>query len=187
MACGAPCDALLVKANYDGDAERIWRLDRELHAARAAREARDGQRKIGKRLLQLGRALYPDLSWHALDVAIERGHVVGAFPTIYGWICRQLEVPRETRGRGISVSLRQRLREITRQGRCDWAQTQSQQIIGVLLPQIELAWAQVADKSPDSWASNGLRLEVAQMRHETIVFALIYVVKCSHRKTPGKA
>ena len=50
-----PFGAMLVKANYRCENAQIWRLDRELHAARAAIEARDGGRKSGKRLLQLAR------------------------------------------------------------------------------------------------------------------------------------
>lgn len=160
----APCDAMLVKANYRWESERVWRLDRELHVARAASESRDGQRKIGKRLLQLGRALYPQLNFDALNKAIENGDCVGAFPTIYGWICRELNVNLNEAATGfLFASVSSCVNNAIRAMRI--GQTQGQQIIAALLPQIETAWLQVADNSPDSWASNAPQIEIAQMRH----------------------
>lgn len=160
----APCDAMLVKAVYDCQDAQIWRLDRELHVARAASESREGQRKIGKRLLQLARALHPDLDWLSLDVALASNHTAPAFPTIYGWICRQLEVPLERASVGflflcVSGCVNNAIRAMR------LGQTQGQQIIGALLPRIETAWLQVADRSPESWAANAPQLEIAQMRH----------------------
>ena len=160
----APCDAMLVKANYELESAQVWRLDRELHAARAAFEARDGQRKIGKRLLQLARALYPQLDFEALAVAAASGEYVGAYPTIYGWICRQLNVSLDEAAMGfLFTNLSSCVNNATRAMRI--GQTQGQQIISTLLPQIERAWLQVADKSPGDWVANAPQLEIAQMRH----------------------
>lgn len=160
----APCDAMLVKANYELESAQLWQLDRELHVARAAFESRDGQRKIGKRLLQLVRALYPQLNFAALTKAIENGECVGAFPTIYGWICRELNVELSEAATGfLFANVSSCVNNAIRAMRI--GQTQGQQIIGDLLPQIETAWLQVADKSPGDWASNAPQLEIAQMRH----------------------
>lgn len=160
----APCDAMLVKAVYDCEDAQIWCLDREMHVARAAIESRDGQRKIGKRLLQLARALYPQMNFEALAKAIENGDCVGAFPTIYGWVCRELNVELEQAATGfLFATLSGCVNNATRAMRI--GQTHGQQIIAALLPQIETAWLQVADKSPDDWAANAPQLEIAQMRH----------------------
>ena len=160
----APCDTMLVKANYALESAQIWRLDRELHVARTAFEARDGQRKIGKRLLQLARALYPQLNFDALAKAIETGECVGAHPTIYGWICREIDIELNEAATGfLFATVSSCVNNATRAMRI--GQTQGQQIIGALLPQIEAAWLQVADKSPSDWASNAPQLEIAQMRH----------------------
>ncbi len=160
----APSDAMLVKANYECEAARIWRLDRELHVARAAFESRDGQRKIGKRLLQLGGALYPDLDWQTPADAIENGECVGAFPTIYGWICRELNVSLDEAATGfLFATLSGCVNNAIRSMRL--GQTEGQQIIAALLPQIEAAWNANAHKAPEDWASNAPQLEIAQMRH----------------------
>lgn len=160
----APCDAMLVKANYQCENAQVWRLDRELHVARAASESRDGQRKIGKRLLQLARALYPQFNFDELTTAIENGECVGAHPTIYGWVCRELNVNLDEAATGfLFANVSSCVNNAIRAMRI--GQTQGQQIIGDLLPQIEAAWLQVAAKSPDSWASNNPQLEIAQMRH----------------------
>lgn len=160
----APCDLMLVKANYEYRAARVWQLDRELHVARAAAESRDGQRKIGKRLLQLGRALHPDLDWQTLENAIAQGECVGAYPTVYGWICRELKVPLDEAATGfLFANVSSCVNNAIRAMRI--GQTAGQQIIAALLPQIEAAWLQVADNAPQSWASNAPQLEIAQMRH----------------------
>ena len=160
----APCDAMLVKANYECELREIWRLDRELHVARAASETRDGQRKIGKRLLQLARALYPQLNFEALTNAIANGECVGAYPTIYGWICRELNVELNEAATGfLFANVSSCVNNATRAMRL--GQTEGQQIIGALLPRMKAAWLQVADNSPDDWASQMPQLEIAQMRH----------------------
>ena len=160
----APCDLMLVKANYELEETQIWRLDRELHVARAARETRDGQRKIGKRLLQLASALYPQFNFEALTNAIENGECVGAYPTIYGWICRALNVNLNEAATGfLFANVSSCVNNATRAMRL--GQTEGQQVIAALLPQIEAAWLQVADTSPGDWASQTPQLEIAQMRH----------------------
>ena len=160
----APCDLMLVKANYECKNAQIWRLDRELHVARAASETRDGGRKIGKRLLQLARALYPQMDFAALTNAIETGECVGAFPTIYGWVCRELKVDLNEAATGfLFANVSSCVNNATRAMRL--GQTEGQQIIAALLPRIEAAWLRVAGNSPDDWASQTPQLEIAQMRH----------------------
>ena len=160
----APCDAMLVKANYSCEHAQVWRLDRELHVARAASESRDGQRKIGKRLLQLARALYPQMNFGALLNAVEDGECVGAYPTIYGWVCRELNVPLDEAAPGfLFANVSSCVNNAIRAMRI--GQTDGQRIIAALLPSIKAAWLRVADKSPDVWANNTPQLEIAQMRH----------------------
>ena len=160
----APCDAMLVVAAYRREDARLWQLDRELHAARAAHETRKGARATGKRLLELGRALHPDLSWEAPQSAIQSGRAVGSYATIYGWMCRELEIPLDEAGQGfLFASVSGCVNGAMRAMRL--GQTPGQQIIAALLPQIEAAWKAVENKSPDSWASNAAQLEIAQMRH----------------------
>ena len=163
----APCDLMLVQANYKCETAQIWRLDRELHVARAASESRDGQRKIGKRLLQLGRALHPEMDLGALTKAIKNGECIGAYPTIYGWICRELNIELKQAATGFLFSnVSSCVNNAIRAMRI--GQTGGQQIIAALSPQIETAWLQVADDSPSDWASNAPQLEIAQMRHERL-------------------
>ncbi len=160
----APCDAMLVVANYGCEPARLWELDQKLHVARSAFESREGQRKIGRRLLQLGRALYPELDFAAPERAIADGECVGAYATIYGWICRELNVTLDEAATGfLFVSVSGCINGAMRAMRL--GQTEGQQIIGALLPQIERAWAQNKDRAPDAWASNLPQLEIAQMRH----------------------
>lgn len=160
----ASCDLMLIKAAYECQKEQIYRLDRELHVARAAFESRDGQRKIGKQLLKLAGALYPQIDFASLQDAIKNGECVGAYPTIYGWICRELRIDLDEAATGfLFANVSSCVNNATRAMRI--GQTQGQQIIAASLPTIEAAWLQVADKPPDSWTANAPQIEIAQMRH----------------------
>ena len=160
----APQDLMLVAANYALEPAQIWRLDRELHVARAALESREGARKIGKRWLELGRALYPDLNFEPLQSALQSGRCVGASATVYGWICRELEIPLDDAATGfLFAAVGGCVGGATRAMRL--GQTPAQQIIAALLPQIERAWAQNKSRSPNDWSAQMPHLEIAQMRH----------------------
>lgn len=167
----APCDVLAVKAVYlwhePQNQARLWEFDQMLHLARAAHESREGTRKIGRRLLQLGRALYPNLNWQAPETAVFEGKCVGALPTIYGWACFQLGVSLEDAATGFLFGcVNGCVNNAVRAMRL--GQTDGQKIIASLLPDIETAWKKVAEREPEQWSAQMPSLEIAQMRHERL-------------------
>ena len=166
----APCDALLIKAVYlwsPNDHDALWQLETEMHLARTALESREGTQKIGRRILELGRALHPDLVWEPLESAISTNCAVGTHPLVYGWACRELGIELERAAMGYLYSCANAtLSNATRAMRL--GQVQSQKALTALLPQIESAWQEVADSDPCNWWSDTPQMEIAQMRHETL-------------------
>lgn len=166
----APCDALAVKAAYlwaQDEPERLWEFDRAQHLARGARETREGLQKIGRRLLYLGQSLHPELPWHELEHAIKEGEASGGYPTVYGWLCSHLDIPLERAATGfLFACLSGTVNNAVRAMRL--GQTDGQKVIGALLPDIEIAWREVAQHDPWEFETSVPQTEIAMMRHETL-------------------
>lgn len=162
----APCEALAVKAAYVWAHEaELWQLDRALHSSRVAAETREGQRKIGKRLREIGHALHPDLPWPHLDDAVRDGRCIGSFPIVYGWMCHGLGVPLEDAATGLLYGcLSGCLNNAVRAMRL--GQTQGQVILVQMLPAITNAWHHVQERDPWDFETSVPGSEIAGMRHE---------------------
>lgn len=167
----APCEALAVKAVYEWapsqQLEELWDFDRALHLSRTARETREGQRKIGKRMLEMSRALHPDLKWAPLLEALSDGRASGSYPIIYGWACFHLEVPLQNAATGLLyVNLSGAVNGATRAMRL--GQSDAQKIIAALAPHIEKAWREVQARDPWEFETGVAQSDIAAMRHETL-------------------
>lgn len=167
----APCEGLAVKAVYEWapsqNFEELWEFDRALHLSRAARETREGTRKIGKRMLEMGRALYPDLVWAPLLEAVSSGRAAGGYAVIYGWICFHLGVNLERAATGLLyVNLSGAVNGATRAMRL--GQSDAQKIIAAIVPQIESAWREVEARDPWEFETSAPQSDIAAMRHETL-------------------
>jgi urease accessory protein len=166
----APCDALAIKGAYlwaRDDPDKLWELDRALHVARAARETREGMQKIGRRLMHLGAALHPTLPWHEIENAINENRAVGGYAVVYGWLCSHIDVPLENAATGFLFScLNGTVNNAVRAMRL--GQTDGQKIITALLPEIEPAWQNVAERDPWEFETSTPQIEIAMMRHETL-------------------
>ncbi|BCM90982.1 urease accessory protein UreF [Abditibacteriota bacterium] len=164
-------DAMAVKAVYEwAPAEKydeLWRLDKAMHIARTARESREGTHKIGKRLLTLARTIHPDLNWQPLTKAVEADHCPGTFPLIYGYTCRELDVPLTTATEGflyanLSTTFTNAVRAMRLGG------TQAQTILAAMLPLISQAWQQNQSRAPWKFAYSTPATDIAMMEHETL-------------------
>jgi urease accessory protein len=167
----APSDALGIKAVYlfapQEQWDELWRIDQMLHVARPARETREGLHKMGKRLLQLAHAIYPQLPWTPLTEAIEARRCPGAHSTVYGWVTYHLRVTLEDAVKGYlyncllsSINNAVRLMAL--------GQTQAQVLLAELLPSVQQAWQTVADREPSDFYTSAPGAEIAMMQHETL-------------------
>ena len=167
----APCDVLAIKAAYlwnsPENQPKLWEFDQALHLARLARESREGTRKIGKRLLSLGRALHPQLPWQPLEGAIECGACVGGYGTVYGWACFHLGIDLGAAAIGfLFANLQATVNGAVRAMRL--GQTDGQRVVTALLPAIETAWNEVRERDPWEFSTSVPGVEIAQMQHETL-------------------
>lgn len=167
----APCEALAVKAVYEWapsrQFEELWEFDRALHLSRAARESREGGRKIGRRMLEISRALHPDLNWTPLVEALSSGRAVGSYPIVYGWACFHLGVLLENAATGLLyVNLSGAVNGATRAMRL--GQSEAQKIIAVLSLQIESAWREVETRDVWEFETGVPQSDIAAMRHENL-------------------
>lgn len=168
----APLDLAAVKAVYRhglaaGDWERVWSLDRRLHASRLARETREGVRKMGRRLLVLAQAMHPSLSFEPLVRAVETGACPGTHPTVHGFVAGRLGVSEDDAAEGylytcltLAVNAALRLTAI--------GQTDAQAVIAALLPELSNAWSRVKEADPGDFYSAAPAAELYMMLHERL-------------------
>ncbi len=166
----APVDALAVKAVYicapDARWDRLWELDRLQHAQRGAAETREGVAKMGRRLLQLARSVYPQLDFAPLDEAMREGRCVGAHPLVHGWLSLRLGAPLTIAAEGylytcVMTCINSGLRLMS------LGQTDGQKLLADLQPAIGEAWRQAERLDPWEDGDGGTPLaDIAMMRHE---------------------
>lgn len=168
----APVDAMAVKAVYlyapRRDWTSLWAVDRTQHVQRAAVETREGVVKMGRRLQQLARAMYPEMNWDPVAEAIRSGKCFGTHPLIHGWISHELEVPLTMAAEGYlynctmtCINSGLRLMSI--------GQTEGQKLLASLLPVISEAWRSAESLDPlEDGFGNTPSADIAMMRHEAL-------------------
>lgn len=167
----ASCDVMAIKAVYEYAPSQqwddIWHIDKALHVQQAARESREGVQKMGKRLLQLARAMYPELNWEPLVSALEAQLCVGIYPTIHGWTMYHLDISLEYAVEGYLYScLTSCINNAVRLMRM--GQTQGQVLLAQLLPCLRQAWLEVAELEPYDFYTSVPCSDVAKMQHEVL-------------------
>jgi urease accessory protein len=167
----APFDAMAIKAVYmyapSHDWERLWEIDHMLHVQRASSETRSGIQKMGRRLHQLTRTLYPDMDWSPLETAIKQNACAGTHALIHGWVSYHLQVSIDKAVEGFLYScivtcINSALRLMS------MGQTQGQVLLAKLLPFTETTWQQVAHLDPSDAYTNTPSADLAMMQHETL-------------------
>lgn len=165
----APGDAMGVKAVYEygplGQWDRLWELDRMLHLSRMAVETREGQLKMGRRLLHLARSIHPDLMWEPLAGAAADGRCFGVHSVVHGWAAWQLGVTLDQAAEGylyaclvMAVGSALRLMSI--------GQTEGQAVLASMLPEASAAWALHRDRNPMDFYTAAPEADIDMMRHE---------------------
>ncbi|MEC0230033.1 urease accessory protein UreF [Paenibacillus alba] len=167
----ASSDAMVIKAAYQHmpseSWEQLWEIDHMLHVQRASSEARIGVQKMGRRLFQLAKSMYPDLPWQPLDEAVKAGRCSSNHPMIHGWVSYQLRVPLDQAVEGylyscIMTCINSALRLMS------MGQTQGQILLAKLVPLTEREWRRVAHLDPLDAYMNSPAADLAMMQHETL-------------------
>ncbi|WP_256758064.1 urease accessory protein UreF [Cohnella sp. WQ 127256] len=149
------------------DLHSIVRLDQIIHVQRIAKESREGIQKMGKRLLKLAVAMYPELAVTAFErVLVQRGGYC-TLPIVFAWICHHLKVDLETTVEGylytnITTTVNSALRLMS------IGQTEGQVLIRRLQPIAHEQWLMVRDLAPDQLHSFTPAHDIRAMKHETL-------------------
>ncbi|MFD0696389.1 urease accessory protein UreF [Paenibacillus sp. GCM10027628] len=167
----ASSDAMVIKAAYTHiplkEWEQLWLFDRMLHVQRASSEARSGVQKMGRRLLQLTRSMYPELEWMPLELAVSTERCACTHALIHGWVSYHLGVPLDQAAEGflyccIVTCVNSALRLMS------MGQTQGQVLLAKLVPLTGSEWQRVAHQDPYEAYTNTPAADLAMMQHETL-------------------
>ncbi|MBD0383465.1 urease accessory protein UreF [Paenibacillus sedimenti] len=167
----ASSDAMVIKAAYTHipaqEWEQLWFLDRMMHVQRASSEARSGVQKMGRRLLQLTRSMYPELNWAPLTDAVSTERCGSSHALIHGWVSYHLGVPLDRAAEGylyccIVTCVNSALRLMS------MGQTQGQILLAKLVPLLGSEWQRVAHLDPLDAYTNTPAADLAMMQHETL-------------------
>ncbi|MFF2480463.1 urease accessory protein UreF [Paenibacillus sp. NPDC058071] len=167
----ATSDAMAVRAVYRdgprGDWPRLWAVERLVHTQRIGAETRSGAEKMGRRLLQLAGAIYPQLDWTALSNASKKGECLTTHPLVHGYVCWRLGVSERQAIEGylyacIVTCVNSALRLMS------MGQTEGQQVIARLLERTPAAADAAMLLEPEDAYANMPMAELAMIRHETL-------------------
>lgn len=144
--------------------DRVAYYDTILHVQRTARESREGALKMGKRLLALGRKLYPELTWERWDGIVG---AYGTLPAVHSWICYELGINVDDTVKGylytsmtMMVNSALRLMSI--------GQSDGQLMIRLLIDRIEEAWQKEMSSPIRPPSSYAIANDIRAMQHETL-------------------
>lgn len=167
----ASSDAMVIKAAYihipEGEWDQLWTIDHMLHVQRVSSEARSGVQKMGRRLMQLSRSMYPELNWTHLDEAVKTGRCSASHPVVHGWVSYHLGVPLDQAAEGylyscVMTCINSALRLMS------MGQTQGQMLLAKVIPLIGSEWKRAAQLDPSDAYTNAPSADLAMMQHETL-------------------
>lgn len=171
MQSWSTADAMVIKAVYrdvpDENWDSLWKVERLVHMQRTAQETRIGVEKIGRRLLKLLDAAYPQIDWKPLTEALRSGNCLATYPLVFGYACHRLGISLEQAAQGYlygcvvnGVNSALRLMSI--------GQTEGQALIARLIPRTADAWRISEALEPEEAYTNMPLGEIAMIRHEQL-------------------
>jgi urease accessory protein len=167
----APLDGLIIKGVYEAMANldflAIAKLDRKLHVQRLPRESREGQAKMGKRLMKLASSLNVELEINELEKWLSEEKSVGTLPVVHGWICYKLGVSLDEAVLGFLYSSVQTMVNSALRLMA-MGQTEGQKIVHNMLPVIQREWAAVKTRPSAQAYSFTFAHDIRAMQHETL-------------------
>ncbi|MDR6554072.1 urease accessory protein UreF [Paenibacillus qinlingensis] len=164
-------DSMVIKAAYmhipNGELSDLWDIDHMLHVQRVGSESRIGVQKMGRRLFQLTRSLYPELNWQPFDEAVSAGRCSSNHPVVHGWVSYHLGVSLDQAVEGylytcIMTCINSALRLMS------IGQTQGQMLLAKLVPLTGSEWQRVSQLDPKEAYTNSPAGDLAMMQHETL-------------------
>jgi urease accessory protein len=145
--------------------EHLWACDHRVHVQRISLETREGIQKMGRRLMQLGRVMYPDFPWEQITKGVEKGKCPASYPFVHGWISYYIGVSVDIAVEGyLYNSLLNTINSALRL--MSLGQTQAHKLLISLLPHCSSAWQAQQNRSFDEAFTMCPEAEIAMMQHE---------------------
>lgn len=150
----------------DGKVKKLWELDAMLSALALARETREGNRRIGERLVKLCSVLYSEFVLLAeYEQRIRKKESYGHSAIAFALVAYYLEInQRETIAAYIYSVVQSLIQNAVRA--VPLGQTDGQKLLLFLQPLIQQAVEKIEKADSEELGMTSPGLEIAQMRHE---------------------
>lgn len=147
--------------------KELLRIDGLCHTQRSARESREGMHKMGRRLIKLGKSLYPEVQLDELEKLLAEGKGYGSYPIVFAWIAWHLQMDKDTAILGylyasIQMSVNSALRLMS------LGQTDGQLLVRKLVQTAEQLWWKFKLQEAVEPFSYAVVNEIYAMQHETL-------------------
>jgi urease accessory protein len=149
------------------DWEAVWQLDRLITVQNMARETREGTIRMGERMLQLGRDLYPSAVLDAYHERIKGKKSFGHPALVFAMIAQRLRVPLPTALLAYLYSTTATLIQNGVRG-IPLGQTEGQRLVLELQAPLGQAVETILRLERDDFGVVSPGLEISQMRHEKL-------------------
>ncbi|WP_166001826.1 urease accessory protein UreF [Bacillus sp. Cs-700] len=164
-------DGLACRFAYEclesGNIEKLWELDQTLYALGMARETREGNRRIGDRLVKVVSTLYPSSIFDQYLVELKKKNAYGHGALVFAIVSHQLGIDVETAVSCYGFATASSLVQNAVRG-VPLGQTDGQKILVNIQPLLTNSVEKLMMLGESDFGVGAPGLEIAQMQHETI-------------------
>ena len=164
-------DGLACRLAYEclesGNMNQLWELDQSLYALGMARETREGNRRIGDRLVKVVSTLYPSLIFEQYLDELKKKNVYGHGALVFAIVSHHLGIDVETAVSCYGFATASSLVQNAVRG-VPLGQTDGQRILVEIQPLLTRSVEKIMSLDESDFGVGSPGLEIAQMQHETI-------------------
>ncbi|MCA0173710.1 urease accessory protein UreF [Bacillus sp. RAR_GA_16] len=164
-------DGLACRFAYEwlesGDVDQLWELDQSLYALGMARETREGNRRIGDRLVKVVSTLYPNFIFEQYLDELKEKNVYGHGALVFAIVSHHLGIDVETAVSCYGFATASSLVQNAVRG-VPLGQTDGQRILVEIQPLLTKSVEKIMSLDESDFGIGSPGLEIAQMQHETI-------------------
>ncbi|MCA0992787.1 urease accessory protein UreF [Pseudalkalibacillus hwajinpoensis] len=164
-------DGLACRFAYEwlesGKVDQLWELDQSLYALGMARETREGNRRIGDRLVKVVSTLYPNFIFEQYLDELKEKNVYGHGALVFAIVSHHLGIDVETAVSCYGFATASSLVQNAVRG-VPLGQTDGQRILVEIQPLLTKSVEKIMSLDESDFGIGSPGLEIAQMQHETI-------------------
>ncbi|MGB7999940.1 MAG: urease accessory protein UreF [Anaerobacillus sp.] len=164
-------DGLACRLAYEsletGDIDQLWELDQSLYALGMARETREGNRRMGDRLVKVISKLYPNEVLDQYKEELKKKNVFGHSALVFAVVSEHLGIDVETAVSCYGFATASSLVQNAVRG-VPLGQTEGQQILVDIQPLLREIIEKIMSLEETDFGIGAPGLEIAQMQHEAI-------------------